>query len=155
MTILNYDEGIDSRNIKEKLQESLQMHSSTASLQVLDTEIYGNLYCSVCCVYLRSLMDFRLIHFSDACPSQNISLVAGSNITISWRETAITQQANRPCPCQNLTRRFGSVIIRHCGGSYSQGARWEDMDYSHCGFTDRIIRLCEALQVRNTHHVVW
>ena len=92
-------------------------------------------------------MDFPL--FSDACPSQNISLTAGSNITISWRETTIAQQANRPCPCQNQTRQFESVITRRCGGSYSQGARWEDMDYTHCGFTDRIIKICEALQVRN------
>ena len=80
----------------------------------------------------------------------NTPLVAGSNITITWRETAITQHVNRPCPCQNLTQKFESVITRHCGGSYSQGARWEDMDYSQCGLTIRSIRLCEALQVRKT-----
>ena len=88
--------------------------------------------------------------FSDACPSQNISLIAGINITISWRKTTIAQQVNRPCPCQNQTRQFESVITRRCGGSYSQGARWEDMDYTRCGFTERIIKICEALQVRNT-----
>ena len=60
-------------------------------------------------------------------------------------------QASHPCPCQNLTQQFGSVITRHCGGSYSHGAEWKAMDYSQCGFTERII---EALQVRKPKKLI-
>lgn len=93
------------------------------------------------------------LFLSDPCPVQNIPLVAGSNITISWRESAIMLQSSQPCPCQNLTLRFGSMITRRCGGNYSQGARWEDMDYSSCGLTSRIIQLCEAEQVHEQHSI--
>ena len=52
VTILNNDEGIDSTNIKQKLQESLQMHSNIATLHVVDTEIYGMLYSTCACVFI-------------------------------------------------------------------------------------------------------
>ena len=45
VTLLNSDEGINSSNIQQKLQESLQKHPNAASLQVLDTVIHGMLLC--------------------------------------------------------------------------------------------------------------
>ena len=89
-----------------------------------------------------------LTQFSlDSCHSQVIPIVNQSSITVSWSETEISQQSHQPCPCQNLTQQYGNVITRLCGGSYSQGAVWENMDYSKCGLTSRSIELCEALLV--------
>ena len=65
---------------------------------------------------------------------------------IKWNETMILQQVKKPCPCQTLTQVF---ITRHCGGSYSQGAQWMDMDTTQCNFTDRSLQLCEALSSSN------
>ena len=93
-------------------------------------------------------MFFISIFAIDACHSQSIPLVKHSNIMTSWSETKISIQAHQPCPCQNLTQYHGKMITRRCGGSYSQGAMWENMDYSQCGLTSRSIKLCEALQVR-------
>ena len=62
---------------------------------------------------------------------------------IKWNETMILQQVKQPCPCQTqLTQVF---ITRHCGGSYSQGAKWMDMVTTQCKFTERSLKLCEAL----------
>ena len=83
----------------------------------------------------------------DACPSQSVPLIPGSNITVNWRETEISVLAAEPCPCQSLIKKYGTTITRRCGGSYSQGGLWESMDYSRCGLTSRTIELCEALQV--------
>ena len=54
----------------------------------------------------------------------------------------ILQQVKQPCPCQTLTQAF---ITRCCGGSYSQGAQWMNMDTTQCNLTERSLKLCEAL----------
>ena len=86
------------------------------------------------------------LFYSDACPSQNIPLVSGSSIMIKWNETMILQQVKQHCPCQTLTKVF---ITRQCEGSYSQGAQWMDMDTTQCNFTERSLKLCEALSLSN------
>ena len=54
----------------------------------------------------------------------------------------ILQEAKQPCPCQTLTQ---NSITRHCGGSFSQGAQWMDMVTTQCNFTEKSLKLCEAL----------
>ena len=80
----------------------------------------------------------------DSCPSGNTS-IAGENI--SWNEAQILQLVSLPCPCRNLTLQYHTMITRRCGGSYSHGAVWEEVDSSNCGFTNSTLRLCEALNV--------
>lgn len=37
-----------------------------------------------------------------------------------------------------------ATISRRCGGTYSEGASWDEVDYSQCHFTSITLKLCEA-----------
>ena len=69
-------------------------------------------------------------------------------ILINWNETEIGQFISQPCPCQDLignsaTQNGVFNITRRCGGSYSMGGRWEDVEYKiQCGLTDIALELC-------------
>ena len=50
---------------------------------------------------------------------------------ILWPESNIGQVVHLPCPCEEFLHS-GQMASRTCGGNYSQGGQWMDVDYSHC-----------------------
>ena len=44
-----------------------------------------------------------------------------------------------------------ATISRRCGGTYSEGASWDEVDYSQCRFTSITLKLCEASLVSGCH----
>lgn len=51
---------------------------------------------------------------------------------VAWPESNIGQVVQLPCPCDDLLQS-GNKTSRTCGGTYSHGGQWLDVDYSQCG----------------------
>ena len=91
----------------------------------------------------------------DGCSAEDdeplIDFITTPNITFDWPETEIGHSISQPCPCLDLIgssltpKRLFINITRRCGGSYSMGGRWEEVDYQpQCGLTDIALKLCQA-----------
>ena len=87
----------------------------------------------------------------DGCPNRKASLIPGGAITYSWVESEIGTTVSQPCPCQDLVDLSGEagMVVRHCGGTYSHGAQWREVDFSRCGLSVIAIQLCEVTLVCN------
>ena len=85
---------------------------------------------------------------ADGCNYTTTPFDIGSNITIEieWPETNLGDTASVPCPCAEFAGSLAGRAYRYCSGTFSQGAGWEAVDYSHCearkSMTTR--RLCAA-----------
>ena len=69
---------------------------------------------------------------------------------IDWPETNLGNTASAPCPCSEFAGSLAGRAYRYCGGTSSQGARWErKIDISSCEALNLEItgRLCEAAKV--------
>jgi len=66
-------------------------------------------------------------------------------------ESEIGTTHSQQCPCQDLADvAIGTkTVLRHCGGTYTHGAQWADVDFSQCGLSVIAIQLCEATLVRS------
>ena len=70
---------------------------------------------------------------------------------VDWPETNLGVTVNVPCPCTEFAGSLAGRAFRYCGGTYSQGARWEaSADISDCSAlnSETTRRLCEAARVR-------
>ena len=69
---------------------------------------------------------------------------------VDWPETNLDVTVNIPCPCTEFAGSLAGRAFRYCGGTYSQGARWEaSADISDCSAlnSETTRRLCEAARV--------
>ena len=70
---------------------------------------------------------------------------------VYWPETNLGVTANVPCPCAEFAGSLAGRVVRYCGGTYSQGARWEASadisDYSALN-SETTRRLCQAARVK-------
>ena len=72
------------------------------------------------------------------------------DIILYWSESEIGHSITFPCPCQALignpaTANRSLNATRRCGGNYSMGAHWEEVNYqAQCGLTYIAIELCKA-----------
>ena len=48
-----------------------------------------------------------------------------------WPESSIGQVIQVPCPCEDILQS-GEMASRTCGGTFSLGGQWMDVDYSQC-----------------------
>ena len=70
-----------------------------------------------------------------------------------WPETNLGSSASVPCPCSEFAGSLAGRILRFCGGTFSQRARWSDLlDDSQCTAlnSEQTGLLCQAAQVRTT-----
>ena len=89
---------------------------------------------------------------TDSCPAQfEEPLIEDSTIARNWTESEINIVLNNTCPskCMNLVAESyrEGVIRRRCGGTYTHGAHWEEVDLSQCGLSPIALQLCEATLV--------
>ena len=92
----------------------------------------------------------------DGCPSEEASLIPGGAIIYSWAESEIGTTLTQPCPCRDLVDIPGGTgtVIRHCGGTYTHGAQWREVDFSRCGLSVTAIQLCEATLVCSQYAIL-
>ena len=50
---------------------------------------------------------------------------------VLWPESDIGQIVQQPCPCEDFLQS-GEKARRTCGGTYSLGGKWMDVDYAPC-----------------------
>ena len=87
-------------------------------------------------------------HVLDGCNFTTTPFDIGSNVSteIEWPETSLGDTASVPCPCAEFAGSLAGRAYRYCGGTFSQGAHWEEFDISRCealsSMTTR--RLCVA-----------
>ena len=97
------------------------------------------------CYYYSNIIQFMftaffsLLYTSDGCPEQTLPLLSSSLLfagdtssTFSWPETNLGDPVlHQPCPNQ-AGSNFINTVSRYCGGSFSSGAQWSDVDFSQC-----------------------
>lgn len=70
---------------------------------------------------------------------------------LNWPEANLGEIVEIDCPCGNLSALgLGSInrrASRQCGGSFSEGALWEDPVDLACNFSSITRRLCEVASV--------
>ena len=79
----------------------------------------------------------------DGCDSENFK-------DIHWPETNLGNRASAPCPCAEFAGSLAGRAFRYCGGTYSQGVKWEEnVNTSGCNVLNspEIKRLCEAAEL--------
>ena len=84
----------------------------------------------------------------DGCNFTTPPFDSSSNISteIEWPETSLGDTASVPCPCAEFAGSLAGRAYRYCGGTFSQGAYWEEFDISRCEALNSMItrRLCVA-----------
>ena len=117
---------------------------SLPTIQVINMVRYG-----MCCHDLHFTYAMHIfhkkLHSVDGCEPESFE-------GINWPETDLNSVARGPCTCTEFVGSLAGKVIRLCGGSYSQGARWvNNLDYSQCSVRNSEItnKLCEAAQVYN------
>ena len=70
-------------------------------------------------------------------------------MVVTWPESEIGTVVKQSCPCGTLdAERYGHPnLTRLCGGSYTYGAKWEQVDAAECNYTENTYRLCSVTQV--------
>ena len=93
------------------------------------------------------------IHFSSYLNENalNTAMLDGCNkevfMGVTWPETSLDVSVNVSCPCAEFAGSLAGRAFRYCGGTYSQGARWDNFaDISGCSALNSEItrQLCEA-----------
>jgi len=85
-----------------------------------------------------------LTKLADGCQARTDQIAQGVGIRFSWNESEIGSHSFHPCPCKDIIEApANATISRRCGGTYSSGGRWDEVDYSQC-FTNITLMLCEA-----------
>ena len=74
------------------------------------------------CVIIRS--PEIIINFTDGCQSGTVNGMV-------WPDSNIGKVNQLPCPCEELLQS-GKLSSRSCGGTYSQGGQWMNVNYSQC-----------------------
>lgn len=64
--------------------------------------------------------------YPDGCAAET---TANGGVEYQWPETEIGERVQLPC---SGTTGSGTSAYRECGGSYSQGAEWEEIDDCEC-----------------------
>ena len=74
----------------------------------------------------------HLVFVADQCLPENTFFTLDIlNITgvYFWQKTEIGSVNYEPCPCNEF---FNAQAVRQCGGSFTEGAMWNEPDYSQC-----------------------
>ena len=134
-----------SRVASSTTVESLQIvryGASEASCQYQIPDYVHFLTCTETAIYSNIIQFmftafFSPLYTSDGCPEETLPLLSSSLLfagdtssTFSWPETNLGDPVlHQPCPNQ-----AGSIntVSRYCGGSFSSGAQWSDVDFSQC-----------------------
>ena len=72
-------------------------------------------------------------------------------VYVKWPESEIGADPviiNCPCGKLNATQYGSPQLSRVCGGSYTYGAQWKEVDATQCNYTDNTYKLCSVTQVR-------
>ena len=89
--------------------------------------------------------------YLDGCnySKDSIDIDSETAIDIDWPETNLGITVSVPCPCAEFAGSLAGRAFRHCGGTYSQGARWEDFDVGNCNIlkSETTLHLCKAAKV--------
>lgn len=97
------------------------------------------------------VLNLLIFLHADGCPEEERALNVNFNVYVTWPESEIsTDPVNTSCPCGTINAtRFGHPnLTRICGGSYTYGANWEDVDKSGCDYNNNTYKLCSVTQVR-------
>ena len=77
------------------------------------------------------------------------------NITLSFDESEIENEARYDCPCQDFFRLIegeNNHGARRCGGTYTYGAKWDPVKITEeCGYTSITLQLCQIALVRKIY----
>ena len=94
--------------------------------------------------------------FADGCPAKTDQIAQGVGIHLRWNESDINSRLSQPCPCKDIIAApANATISRRCGGTYSEGASWDAVDYTQCRFTSITLKLCEASLVSGCRSTVF
>ena len=100
--------------------------------------------------------DIVLNTFADGCPAETDQIAQGVGIHLRWNESDISSNLSQPCPCKDIIAApANATVSRKCGGTYSEGASWDEVDYSQCRFTSITLKLCEASLVSGCRSTVF
>ena len=66
----------------------------------------------------------KSFHSLDGCNSNAVD-------DMLWTESNIGEIVQLPCPCEQFLKS-GQMANRVCGGTYSQGGQWKDVNYNQC-----------------------
>ena len=125
-----------------KIRESLRAALLSYQIQVIGISRYGT-----SCVYMciNFIVRWRLkCILLDGCDKEMF-------MGIDWPETDLDVEVNVSCPCAEFAGSLAGRALRYCGGTYSQGARWDTAaDITSCSALNSEItrRLCVAARVR-------
>ena len=77
----------------------------------------------------------------------------GLDVVLMWPETDLGVTVSLQCPCGNLSAlqggdTFNRRATRTCGGSFTEGAQWEEPMQMACNFSSATRRLCQVASVR-------
>lgn len=100
---------------------------------LLSTRLQRSLLAGCSILIVDVLMAFTVI-YADGCPAEILPLMSSSlldNAIYSWPETEIGETIFQLCPMP-AEPSSSDNISRYCGGSYSSGAKWSDVDFSQC-----------------------
>ena len=154
ITIITSDGGSD------KLLQAAQQGLSDLSIDIavdlsfLVTKRHGMLY-----KFTVAIDSMTYIAILDGCQSEetvipSISANSQLDVIINWPEVNLGQDAVVRCPCGGIDLGNGNLEARrYCGGTFSEGAQWEDGFVTPCNFSDTAREICNLANVRN--HVVY
>lgn len=85
---------------------------------------------------------------TDGCITETgVPIFPGSEkFRYSWVESELVEVANDSCPCQRFLAEADPVagrVTRQCGGTYTNGAQWDDTGFGDCGLSKLALQLCE------------
>ena len=98
-------------------------------------------------VLRKNLLYMAILTSADGCPREEVPIIPGcSALVYNWTESDIGDTVTYPCPCQDLLDASSDPvsIVRHCEGTYTFGAEWEEVDSSQCGLSMVALQLCAA-----------
>lgn len=94
---------------------------------------------------VAAIVPIVLNTFADGCPAETDQIAQGVGIHLRWNESDISSNLSQPCPCKDIIAApANATVSRKCGGTYSEGASWDEVDYTQCRFTSITLKLCEA-----------
>ncbi len=82
----------------------------------------------------------------------------GLEVIVEWPEADLGENVTVQCPCGNLSalsggnENFVRTASRICGGSFSDGAVWEEAMVLACNFSIATRQLCQIANVNPMAH---